>query len=108
MMSWQVFVLGAGGAHRRLGWRLPSGEAAFRCGGVWGGMRHQVGCQEPAGAHWLSWPVRVARGAVAAREGFWRALLGVAYWWSGWETVAGGVRWLPGCRRSGAVATRAG
>ena len=75
-----------------------SGEAAFRCGGVRGGMQHQVGCQEPAGAHWLSWPDRVARGAVTARDGFWRALLGVGCWWSGWETVAGGVRWLLGCR----------
>lgn len=45
------------------------------------------------------WGFRVASGAVAARDGFWWALLCVGYWWSGWETVAGSVRWLLGCRR---------
>ena len=48
------------------------GEAVFRGGGVWGGMRRQVGCQEPAGT----------------------------LWWSGWEMVTGGVRLLLGCRCS--------
>lgn len=33
-------------------------------------------------------------------RGFWRALLGVGCWWSDWETVAGGVWWLLGCRCS--------
>lgn len=53
-------------------------ETVFRCGDVWGGMRRQVGCQEPAGALWWSWWVRVARGAVMALE---RLLAGAAGCW---------------------------
>ena len=84
---------GWGGVFRR-------GEAAFRCGGVRGGMRRQVGCQEPAGALCGAGGFELQEGLSQPWRGFWRALLGVGCWWSDWETVAGGVWWLLSCRRS--------
>ena len=63
-------------------------------------MRRQVGYQEPAGARWWSWPVGSQEGLPRPWSGLWWALLSDGRRWSNWETVAGGVRWLLGNRRS--------
>ena len=70
-------------------------------GGVRGSMWHRVGCQEPAGALCGAGEFGGSQeGLSRLWDGFWRALLGVGCWWSGWEADAGGVWWLLSCRRS--------
>ena len=69
---------------RRPGWHVASG-------GLPGARRRSL---------W-SWRVRGSQeGLSRPWDGFWRALLGVGCWWSGWEADAGGVWWLLSCRRS--------